>query len=105
MGTEEKGEGGLEQELILQRTDSVGSPDKAPDSVQAQLCHHPGSHKTHLCLTAWLQRLTPAPSTGVDYPSLYLATLCSFLLSLNPQKYVINTASQPALLGQQQIRG
>ena len=40
-GTQEKGEGGLGQELILQRTDSVGSADKAPDSVQARLCHHP----------------------------------------------------------------
>lgn len=107
MGTQEKGEGSLGQELILQTTDSVGSPDKAPDSAQAQLCHHPlhGLREVTKPICASLpgyslQCLTPAPSTAVGHPWLYLATLCSFLLSLDPQRYIINTASQPALLGQ-----
>lgn len=106
-GTQEKGEGGLCHELILQRTDSVGSPDKATDSVQAQLCHHAlhGLQEVTKSICASLpgyrlQCPTPAPSKGVDYPWLYLATLCSFLLSLNPQRYIIITASQSALLGQ-----
>lgn len=68
-----KGEGGLGQELILQRTDSMGNPDKVPacpgTALSPPTTCPSGSHKTHLGFTAWLQLqgLTPAPSMGVDH--------------------------------------